>query len=140
MRPGHFQGKRRVPHVIERHRAVRPIFRRKRDAPGISGHFKFQANLKKFANRPRPLHPNHAPFRALRLAAGFRLRNIQLHDRIFGDVMLRLVFAAMAIHHDRRRPFFKRLPERIRTRYCDRDRLHDARAAALLRARFVGWQ
>ena len=54
--------------------------------------------------------------------------------------MLRLILAAMAIHHDRRGPFLERLPERVRTRYRDRDRLHDARAAALLRARIVGWQ
>src|SRR5271156_1664787 len=54
--------------------------------------------------------------------------------------MLRLVFAAMAIHHDRGGPFLEWLAERIRTRYSDRDCLHDARAAALLRARIVGWQ
>ena len=54
--------------------------------------------------------------------------------------MLRLVLAAVAIHHHRRGAFLERLSERIHTSHRNGDGLHDARTSTLLRIGFVGRQ
>ena len=117
-----------------------PVFRRKRDSPDISSCFEFQADLKQLPNRSRPLHPHDMAGHDARRKRRLHARNFQGDDGILGDVVLGLVFAAVAVNHHRGGAFFEWLPERVDARYRDGNRLYDARAPALLRAGIARWQ
>src|SRR6202008_3133068 len=95
-------------------------------------------NLEKFADGARTLHPDHSPLNGVWRAAVLRGRNIQRNDTNLWDGVDRLVLATVAVHHHGGSAFFEGLPQSIHTRHSERDGLHDARAAALLRAGIVG--
>ena len=70
---------RRRMHAL---RESKPVFRRKCDAPQVSGHFQFHRHLKELADGPRSLDPGHAAPHRSRWLSGFRVRNFQLHPHI----------------------------------------------------------
>src|ERR1700721_1318314 len=131
-----FQGARRVAATFCD--GCLPVIGRERDAPNVAGRFKFEPNLKKFANGARTLHPNDASLNGVRRPSRFGRRNIQSDRRLLGNVVLRLVLTTVAVHHHGGSALFEGLPQRIHTRHRERHRLHDSRAAALLRAGIVG--
>ncbi len=117
-----------------------PIFGWECDAPDVACRFEFKPDLKQFAHGTRSLHPDHMSRHDARRNARLHPRNFQRDDGILRNVMLRLVFAAVAVHHDRGRAFFERLAERVDSRYRDGNCLHDPRAPALLCAGIARWQ
>src|SRR6185437_10563942 len=84
-----------------------PVVGRKRDAPHVSSDFELESNLEKLSHSARPLHPYHAPQdgpgRKRRLGAG----DLERHNRVFRNVVLRLVLTAVAVHHHRRGALFE---------------------------------
>ncbi len=66
--------------------------------------------------------------------------DLKRDHRVLWNVVLGLVLTAVAVDHHGRRAFLERLAEGIHTRDSDRHRLHDARAAAFLRAGIARWQ
>jgi len=75
----------------------KPVTRRKRDAPDISGHFQLDADLKQFANRSRALNPANTRAHSARFAPWFVVGHFKGDPHIFQHVMLGLVTAAVAI-------------------------------------------
>src|SRR5229473_2487217 len=113
-----------------------PIFRGKSDSPYVAGKFEFERHLEKLAHGARALNPSDAaPHGAGRLA-GLGMGHFQRHPHIFEDVVLRLVAAAVAIDDERRGALAERTSQRIDAGDHQRDRLHNARAAAF--AQFGG--
>src|ERR1700722_14552703 len=84
-----FQGARRIAATF-RDRSL-PVIRRKRDAPDVARRFKFEPNLKKFANGARTLNPHHSPLNGVGRPSRFGRRNIKSDRGILGNVVLRLV-------------------------------------------------
>src|SRR5690348_13544963 len=80
------------------------------DAPDVAGSGELDADLEKFANGAGTLDPGDAPFDHARRSIGFAARNLNGHLRGFGDVMLGLIFAAVAVHGNGGGAFFEGLP------------------------------
>ena len=123
--------------LFARHRE--PVVGRKRDAPNIPGNFKLQADLKKFADCAGTLDPDHPPDERPPGCASLGPRDFQGDGRVLGNVVLRLVLAAVAVDHDGRGALFERLPERIDTRDRDWHGLDNSRASTLLLAGIFRW-
>src|ERR1700722_7233727 len=102
------QGARRVAGTFRD--GCLPVIGRERDAPDVARRFKFEPNLKKFANGARTLHPNDASLNGVRRPSRFGRRNIQSGGRILGNVVLRLVLTTVAVHHHGRGALFEGLP------------------------------
>ncbi len=113
-----------------------PILRRERDPPNIS----CALQIPRQSGTVRALSAAVAPTpRALaRLAAGKQVpcEGFPGNHGIFRDVMLRLVFAPVAVHHYGRGSLFEWLAERVDAGDGNRYRLRDACAATLLLAGF----
>src|SRR5205807_78230 len=105
---------RRRMHAL---RESKPVFRRKRDAPQVSGYFQFHRHLKELADGPRSLDPGHAAPHRSRWLSGFRARNFQLHPHIPSHVTLRLAAATVAVADERRTALDKRAPHCVHTGY-----------------------
>src|SRR5580704_4080697 len=107
-----------------------PIWRRKCDAPNISGHFHFDANLKKFANSSRALNPGYTSTRGARRLRGIVVRHLKRDPHIFQHVMFGLVAATMTANQKSGSAFLKGTAKRVNAGDGERHGLHDARATA----------
>ena len=117
-----------------------PILRRECDAPHVACCLEFKPDLKQFTHGTRSLHPDHMSRHDTRRHARLHSRNFQRDDRVLRNVVLRLILAAVAVHHHRGRAFLERLAKRVDSRYRDGNCLHDPRAPALLCAGIARWQ
>lgn len=108
----------------------KPIGWRKRDSPSVAGNFEFESDLKKLADGARALDPCDAAANGARGLIGFSVRHIERNPHIFQDVVLRLIAAAVAIDDESGSTFGEGTAERVNAGDRERDRLHDARAAA----------
>src|SRR3989449_7698482 len=78
-----------------------PILRGKRDSPHVPGIFELERDLKKLADRTRPLNPGDLAANRARLVVRLGVRDFERHPHVFQDVVLGLVARAVAIDDQR---------------------------------------
>ena len=115
----------------------KPVFGREGDAPHVTLDLKFQSDLEKLAYGARALYPNYPSRNRTRRNIGVVAGDVEHNHRILRHIMLGLVFAAVAVDHNRRGAFLEGLTEGVDSRDRHRDGLSDARASTLLRAGIV---
>ena len=94
-----------------------PIIGREGDTPNVSRDLELETDLKQLANGTGALDPSNAALGAAGFLAGFGAGNLDDHHGILRNVVLGLIFAAVAAHDYGGGPLAERLAKSVDARY-----------------------